>query len=91
MGATLIGLDGAERTFAEAFAKVDGCSGADHGLRTVAGYVLRRTDGAAHEDIAEYHAATDYGAAREAARDLARAGGYAVVDWKYGCGCRALG
>ncbi len=67
----------------------------DHGLRTIAGYIVRRTfpgTGLAHVDCAQIDDATNYGLAVEIARaERVQAGQYAVIDPVYTCGCRGRG
>lgn len=92
MATTLRRLDGTETTLESECGQREGCTTA-HGLRTTAGHIVRQTmlAGGAQRDCAEY-SATQYGEALKHAKRIRSAGDgtYAVIDWRYTCGCRGM-
>lgn len=105
MAFTLIGLDGIEIPFAEAFKP---CGGTSHGLHTTSGYIVRKTywpgQNRAHEDVAQF-GRSEYGEALQSVHAVRAAQakaitrhtpaddgtkGYGVIDTLYACGCRGM-
>lgn len=90
---TIIGLDGETREWDAAFANQTAGAGCSHGLATISGFILRRwdTDATQQYDAAQFDGANQYGAAI-AAKRIAQAecwaGGWALIDTLYECGCR---
>lgn len=101
MGFILRGLDGVSRDSAEVFASSDRCAARQHGLLSIAGYIVRRTfpgdASRAQEDIAEFSGPSRYAEALELAKATRKAGRleivsqWAVIDTVYDCGCRGMG
>lgn len=82
---------------ADARASLRQSLGHEHGLATIAGYVVRVTcePGAdfhpreQDRDLVAYGSPRMYGEALEAAHAIRDARGWAVVDVVYACGCRS--